>query len=1013
MKRFSLLFVALMALCFSSAWADNVAKIGSTNYTSLADAIAAVSTDGTQTTITMLADEAVANGVNIAAGQNIVLELNGKTISGNTNSATTYALITNKGTLTIQDNTDTSKDGTGTGLITTYISNPDGGDVPGYASNTITNNGTLTVKSGKIVNNGSGYACYAIDNQTNGNLYSPVLNIEGGRMEQMNGYTYAVRMFCNSTTNTNSVNVSGGVITGGYGLWLQTPNDKANMATLSISGGTIEARDGAALYIGGTKAVNSEISIDVTGGEIGGTGMIVQGPLSGTYGHISVSGGEIENVQCGANVEDFISGGTFGTEPNAAYLADGATTTNNGDGSYVINAVAKIGSTYYCSLAEAVAAVPANGTQTTITMIANETMDGNGVTIATGKNIVLELNGKTITGNTDSETTYALITNKGTLTIQDNTDTSANGTGTGKLEANPTTPWVYSEANPGGYASNLIRNEGTLVVESGYLINNGLGSACYAIDNYSAGNVTINGGKVDAAKASAVRMFNNNGGSVAVNGGVIGHNNSDTDRSYMGIQIQDGSNATVSVTGGSISGQYAFYATNTGGDIDISGGTFDSYVMFGSGCNADISISGGTIWYVYAYGSQTNFVSGGTYDYPVSAKYCVEGYKPVDNGDNTYGVTTEGVEIYYSWTTASGTVGESCLFAEPFTNNYLCDGESIKLLKNVTLTSNIACQLTSGSFTLTQGEFAVTKGEYAVTLKAGVSVVTDKQTDIFATEDENSTIVETAVAGGYTYTAKLINYVINDGDAYTFTSDVTGVNATYKRSFGSDRVKKYQGWFVPFDYTITAADLQKFKFFQINMIAHSATEGSTETTDPNKLWIHLIPMAENGVLKANTPYIFTPQEEATDYEFTTTNATLKALTTGSVASCSTMTEEFNFYGVYSSVHPEDASDIFYYMAKSGQISRATKTSTTVGANRWIFRVTPKDGSQSSVSYSIGFVVNGVEDDDVTAVSSATDTTEAQGEVVGYYTLSGQQVSEPTKGVYVVKYANGTSKKVVF
>ena len=99
------------------------------------------------------------------------------------------------------------------------------------------------------------------------------------------------------------------------------------------------------------------------------------------------------------------------------------------------------------------------------------------------------------------------------------------------------------------------------------------------------------------------------------------------------------------------------------------------------------------------------------------------------------------------------------------------------------------------------------------------------------------------------------------------------------------------------------------------------------------------------------------------------------------------------------------------MAKSGQISRATKTSTTVGANRWIFRVTPKDGSQSSVSYSIGFVVNGVEDDDVTAVSSAA--VEAEGEVVGYYTLNGQKVSEPTKGVYVVKYANGTSKKVVF
>jgi hypothetical protein len=62
--------------------------------------------------------------------------------------------------------------------------------------------------------------------------------------------------------------------------------------------------------------------------------------------------------------------------------------------------------------------------------------------------------------------------------------------------------------------------------------------------------------------------------------------------------------------------------------------------------------------------------------------------------------------------------------------------------------------------------------------------------------------------------------------------------------------------------------------------------------------------------------------------------------------------------------------------------------------------------------SFGFVVNGEEDDDdLTAVSDATAA--AEGEVVAYYTLSGQKVAQPTKGVYVVKYANGTSKKVVF
>ncbi|MCR5547369.1 MAG: hypothetical protein K6F25_01295 [Bacteroidales bacterium] len=332
-----------------------VAKIGDVYYSSLAAAIAAVPTDGSATTITMIGDEAVVAGVTIAANQNIVLELNGKTISGNTDATKTYALISNKGTLVIQDNTDTGKDGTGNGLITTYISNPDGGDVPGYASNTITNNGDLTIKSGKIVNNGSGYACFAIDNQTNGALYTPLLTIEGGRMQQMNANTYAVRMFCNSTSNVNSAVVSGGIIEGGYGFWLQTPNASANKASLTITGGTLNANDGAALYIGGTKAVNSEVFINITGGDINGTGAIIQGPLSGTYGSSSISGGEFVNVQCGANVEKFITGGVFETEPNTLYIADGYKAVENNGLWTVVEADIKIGNTAYETLTDALA----------------------------------------------------------------------------------------------------------------------------------------------------------------------------------------------------------------------------------------------------------------------------------------------------------------------------------------------------------------------------------------------------------------------------------------------------------------------------------------------------------------------------------------------------------------------------------------------------------------------------------------------------------------------------------
>lgn len=1005
-----------------------MAKIGSTNYTSLADAIAAVPTDGTQTTITMLADETLALGskLTVATGKNIVLDLKGKTISGSSDISASFYFITVNGTLKITD--------TSTGALgkITYASTSTDGSYSKEFVTVYNNGGTLTLANGTVENTSGGGLAYAINNSSNawGTSITSTFNLTGGRVSAPNGDA-ALRVYQNcapgSVQSKNYVNISGGTIdaTGIFvdetlytGGGVPANYDGSNIDTkINISGGTVNGLIDLKIR----HPFNTELNI--TGGDFTNTNLWVRkadgyATACGepTTPMVNISGGNFDFAGNNAfglaydygtttwstyDKPYVISGGTFDVNPSA-YLVDGATTATNGDGSYVINAVAQIGSTYYCSLADAVAAVPTDGTQTTINMVANETIVGNaGVTIAAGKNVVLDLNGKTVLLTVTEDKTSQVIQNKGTLTIADNS-VGQNGVITHEL-ADGVHAGYYPDYN---YSTSVIINNGTLNVTGGTVRSGHMsGSIIYAVDNNNTTSdaiLNVSGGAI-TGEGTLVRQFCNSTtyqNVVNVSGGKI----ETTGYAAIWTQLPGSSssskkNATLNITGGEVTAaSYAWYDYSYGDSFEA----------------VDYNISGGTInGYLYSYavadGVIEGFISGGTFSKAPNSLYCSKGYAVEENPDGSYTVSNANTEVYYYWPKNGGIVGESMLFSEPFTKNYLCDGETIELLKNVTLTSNIACQLTSGSFTLTQGEFAVTKGEYAVTLKAGVSVVTDKQTDIFATEDENSTIVETAVAGGYTYTAKLINYVINDGDAYTFTSDVTGVNATYKRSFGSDRVKKYQGWFVPFDYTITAADLQKFKFFQINMIAHSAVPG--ETGDSDKLWIHLIRMEENDVLRANTPYIFTPQEEATDYEFTTTNATLKAMTTASVADCSTTNERFDFYGVYSSVHPEDASDIFYYMAKSGQISRATKTSTTVGANRWIFRVTPKDGSQSSVSYSIGFVVNGVEDDDVTAVSSAT--VEAEGEVVGYYTLSGQQVSEPTKGVYVVKYANGTSKKVVF
>ena len=429
--------------------------------------------------------------------------------------------------------------------------------------------------------------------------------------------------------------------------------------------------------------------------------------------------------------------------------------------------VAKIEETLYATLADAIAAVPA-GTETTITMIADETIDVSGyaLTIPANKNVVLDLNGHQIIGQNSTETNSALICNLGTLTIQDGSQDK-----NGAIIVNPTSPWVYSDANPGGYASNLIRNEGTLVVNSGRLYNSGTGSACYAIDNYSAGKVTINGGTVDAAKSSAVRLFNNNGGKITVNNGNIGHYTNDSDSSYMGIQVQSGTNAVVEINGGTVDGQYSVF-TNGTGKLTITGGTFPGYVgISASGPSAEnISISGGMFdsW-VGTWGDQTGFISGGLYAEEPDLEYCAEGLYPIANTDPetkddypyTVGaavasITKNGTTTYYATLEAAiaGAVA----------------GDTITILKDFTVD---ASKTTAADRIVVDKAVTIDFGEYTMTVPGSLeptanwaALYIDADTTVTATTGGINCADNGSEPGVYAFNVRAGAKLTIDGGSY-------------------------------------------------------------------------------------------------------------------------------------------------------------------------------------------------------------------------------------------------------
>ena len=322
---------------------DNpVAAIGTTGYATLADAIAAVPADGTETTITMLADETInANaGVTIPANKNVVLDLNGKTISQVAPEAKESALITNRGTLKVKDSTATKDGGVYTsGKITAMAEHPDSSY--GYGNYTIENFGVLNIESGIVEQTSTGPgAYYPLDAREGGTV-----TISGGLLRAT--YGVAVRQVSFGAAE-NTLTITGGeIIARAYAVQV-TGMDANQHSHLSISGGTLTSTDPdyeLAVYVGNQGGNFENIYMDITGGTFNGS---VATAAAVVEDNMSVSGGRFNGIAGVYSYGDqkFVTGGEFAgqyADYTEGFLEDGLCLVKTPDGYYIVkDAVAQI-----------------------------------------------------------------------------------------------------------------------------------------------------------------------------------------------------------------------------------------------------------------------------------------------------------------------------------------------------------------------------------------------------------------------------------------------------------------------------------------------------------------------------------------------------------------------------------------------------------------------------------------------------------------------------------------------
>ena len=514
----------------------------------------------------------------VPAGKDIYLDLNGRKL---TNASGHTITVEKGGKLNISDSV-------GTGVV----------DNTSHGKGAIVNSGEVTLNGGTFKRSAEKGTYSPYDN--GGNSWYTIANYgtmeinTGVTVENAGGYSSMIRNGGDATADCD-LTIRGGNFAGGINT---VKNDSFGVLTINggnfsntaqyvimnwnkaeITAGTFQTLDTASAVLF-TSAYDSDANtvgnLTISGGEFKRASdtqkMIVDHYDASNSGTATVTGGKFD-----ADISKYIP-------TDYVQSADG-TVEKLGE----TNAVAKVGDTYYKTLADAVAAADNN----TVTLLKDVTAD---ITIPAGKTMTLDLNGKTLTNVNDHT-----ILNNGNLTI----------TGTGKVDNI-------------SHAKGALYNKGTVVVnggtfdrskENGKTSNDSGSNSWYTIKN--VGSMTIHDGATvqTAGNNTTLGKFSSLVSNGYFNAGDY-TNNRGLEQPILTIDggtfrgglntIKNDDHAKLTINGGTFSNYYQAVVQNHN-IAEITGGTFTAasdanaktYGIYNCGCGAEIdlgtlTVSGGT-----------------------------------------------------------------------------------------------------------------------------------------------------------------------------------------------------------------------------------------------------------------------------------------------------------------------------------------------------------------------------------------------------------------------------------
>lgn len=530
--------------------------------------------DGIEGTGTVTLDQDYTEDITIQQGQNITLDLNGKKLTNKTGHTIT---VEQGATLTIN----------GVGTV----------DNVTHAKSALVNYGEVVLNNGVTLERSSekgtlspysdgGNSCYTILNDK-----GATMTINNATVKNSGGYSSAIRNGGDSECNDEShLTIKDGNFSGGLNA---VKNDECGILTIdggtfsntsqyvimnwnkaTITNGTFSVKDSAdaVLFTAAYHANRAVGELIVNNGTF--TGKDSQKMVENHYG-LSYTG------------TASITGGTFSSDVSA-YVAEGYVQNENGTVEQLgeTNAVAKVGNTYYKTLADAVAAAQSgetvkllkNVTSANILKINQSiTLDlgdytfeltGSGNTaraiyINDGANVTIKANEK---GGVKAATIALQVNAGGKLTIESGTYTGMYALALFSSDTKPAEAILnngvfngYIYTNGTGHDDHITFNGGTyneqVYLASGdkstYTISNGTFKNSLEID---AGRLDISGGtftaNIDTSGNANHPVTNNNGSGAYVGTLVVCKPDGSSATGYIG-------DAVVNITGGTFENTFA------------------------------------------------------------------------------------------------------------------------------------------------------------------------------------------------------------------------------------------------------------------------------------------------------------------------------------------------------------------------------------------------------------------------------------------------------------------------